>query len=299
MRLHALGKGAGNKDSRLQTIDDSQLGNLHDVLFEILTDIDDICRENNLRYILIGGTAIGALRHSGFIPWDDDIDIAMPRKDYNVFYEIIQKKYSQKYRLTDGIHGTNYGKVIPKLRLKGTVYRTFLDIDPEDVEINADVFIIENTCDNYIMRQLQGIISMGFGFALACRRIYEHKKFFSSVSGGIAFQVKSVLGFLLSFASLTKWAEWTEKWYAVCKNDGSRLISIPSDGPHFFKGLRKREDVCTCIEKDFEGRKLYLPKEYDAYLKSIYRDYMAVPPEDKRVRSFYSEIDFGKYEKKE
>lgn len=298
MRLHSLGKGSNKGNNKLKVIDDSLLGNLHDVLSVILTDVDTICRENNLRYILIGGTAIGALRHNGFIPWDDDIDLAMPRKDYDIFYKIIKEKYSQKYHLTDAIHGNNYGKVIPKLRLKGTVYRTFLDIDPKDVEINADVFIIENTYDNYFLRQIQGIISMALGFALACRRIYEHKKFFSSVSSGVAFQAKSAIGFLLSFASLTKWAEWTERWYAVCKNHNSEFISIPSDGPHFFKGLRKREDLCMLIEKDFEGRKLYLPKEYDEYLKSIYKNYMEIPAEDKRVRSFYSKLDFGKYKNK-
>ncbi|MDE6501604.1 MAG: LicD family protein [Ruminococcus sp.] len=299
MRLHSLGKGNQNGNKNLKVIDDKQLENLHDVLYMIIKDVDTICRKNNLKYIVIGGTAIGALRHNGFIPWDDDIDIAMSRKDYNKFYKIINKKYSRKYCLTDAIHGNNYGKVIPKLRLKGTVYRTFLDIDPKDVEINADIFIIENTYNNYILRQIQGVVSMALGFALACRRVYEHKKFFDSISDSISFKIKSLIGFMLSFASLSKWAEWTEKWHAVCKDHNSDFISVPSDGPHFFRGLRRRENLCNVIEKDFEDMKVYLPQGYDEYLRSIYNDYMAMPSENKRVRSFCSNIDFGKYKSKE
>lgn len=295
MRLHDLGKGAAEGAKNLKTLNDEQLTDLHRVLNMIISDVDEICRKYGLTYILIGGTAIGALRHDGFIPWDDDIDIAMPRKDYNKFYKIINTKYKKKYRLTDAIHANNYGKVIPKLRLRGTVYKTFLDIDPTDVEINADVFVIENTANNYIFRKIQGVISMAFGFALACRRLYENRSFFSNVSSGFSFKLKSAIGWMLSFASLLKWAQWTEKWYAICKNNNSKLISVPSDGPHFFRGLREREKLCTVVEKNFEGRNVYLPSGYDEYLKSIYKEYMSIPPVEKRVRSFYSEIDFGKY----
>lgn len=299
MRLHSIGKSAAKmKESDLKVLNSEQLDGIHKIMFDMLSDIDSVCRKYGLRYILIGGTAIGALRHKGFIPWDDDIDIAMPRKDYNRFYNIITKKYSYKYTLTDAIHKNNYGKVIPKLRLNGTVYRTFLDVDPKDAEINADVFVIENIFDNLILRQLHGVACLAMGFALSCRRIYESRSFFLKNSDDIEIRIRSFIGMFFSFASLSKWAEWTERCYSLCKNDDSEYISIPSDGPHYFRGLRKRGELCRLTEKEFEGKKFYLPVGYDKYLKSIYKDYMKIPSEENRVRSYYSELDLGKYQQR-
>ena len=75
----------------------------------------------------IGGSAIGALRDKGFIPWDDDIDIAMPRRDFEKLYKIIKKQYSFKYSMLHPQDKENYGRILPKIRLKGTEYKTILE----------------------------------------------------------------------------------------------------------------------------------------------------------------------------
>ena len=77
-------------------IDDEVLKKLHEVEMEILDEIDRICIENGLNYFLMGGSMLGAVRHKGFIPWDDDIDIAMPRKDYDKFIKICQNQIRPK-----------------------------------------------------------------------------------------------------------------------------------------------------------------------------------------------------------
>ena len=76
-----------------------QLKELHGVLLEILDDVHSICTEHGLRYVLIGGSAIGALRSGGIIPWDDDIDIAMPRGDFEKFTAIVREKWDDKYSM--------------------------------------------------------------------------------------------------------------------------------------------------------------------------------------------------------
>ena len=86
----------------------------------MLDDLIEICKRNNLHFILIGGSAIGALRDKGFIPWDDDIDIAMPRRDFEKLYKIIKKQYSFKYSMLHPQDKENYGRILPKIRLKGT-----------------------------------------------------------------------------------------------------------------------------------------------------------------------------------
>ena len=288
-------KGSVSDQNTNNVLSNDQVKEIQQILLMMLNDIDSICRSNNLRYVLIGGSAIGSIRHAGFIPWDDDVDIAMPRADYEKFLEIINDKWKDKYTLTDSIRSNNYGKVIPKLRLNGTVYKTALDINPNDVQMKADIFIIENVSDNAVLSQIQGFMCTSMGFLLSCRRLAANKDYFAGFYKSKDFKLKVFIGKILSFASLNKWANWTERCYALSRNNNSKLVTLPADGLHFFKGIINREGICKVIEGDFEGTKLYLPKEYDYYLRRIYGDYMQIPPEEQRMLSIYSEIDYGKY----
>lgn len=294
MRLHDVSKGASN--SEVPILSEGQLKKLQKVLLHILDDIDSICDKHNLKYILIGGSAIGAMRHKGFIPWDDDIDIAMTRKDYNELMKIIRSKYSDKYSVSDARDDKNYGRIIPKIRLKGTAYRTILEHDLEDCGIRIDIFLIENVYNNFLLRNLQGIGCLFFGFALSCRRLYSFKNEFKNIATGFSFQIKKIIGFIFSFASLNTWARWTDKWYSICKNNNSQYVSVPTDGAHFFGELTKRNNLCDRKEIIFEGKKRYVPSSVDSYLTRIYGNYMKIPPVEKQLRSKYLEYDLGKYE---
>ena len=95
MRLQDIAKAGG--DAGLTVLSEEELKGLHGVLLEILDDLHSICAENGLRYVLIGGSAIGALHSGGIIPWDDDIDIAVPREDYERLYEILSRQESDTY----------------------------------------------------------------------------------------------------------------------------------------------------------------------------------------------------------
>ena len=112
----------------------------------------EICKRNNLHFILIGGSAIGALRDKGFIPWDDDIDIAMPRRDFEKLYKIIKKQYSFKYSMLHPQDKENYGRILPKIRLKGTEYKTILEYDLNESGIFIDIYTIENIPDSKIKK---------------------------------------------------------------------------------------------------------------------------------------------------
>lgn len=293
MELHNAAKQAG--DSGLQVLTEEQLQGLQKVLLHIFDDVLTICREHDLRYILIGGTAIGALRHKGFIPWDDDIDIAMPRADFEKFSAIVREAYGEKYSMLHPQDEQNYGRVIPKIRLRGTEYRTILERDLDECGIFIDIFPMENVSDNGLLRTLQGVMSMGFGFALACRRIYKGRREFRKMLGGAGFYLKCAIGFCLSFASIEKWAKWTDYWYSICKNDNSRWVSLPTDERHYFGELNLRENLCQTREGVFEGRSVTLPADADNYLRDIYGDYMVIPPVDKQVRNRYLACDLGAY----
>lgn len=299
MRLQDVAKLGGDGAAGLKILSQEQLQELHSILLEILDDILEICSQNNLRFILIGGSAIGALRSGGIIPWDDDIDIAMPRKDFEAFTQIVRKKYSEKYAMLHPQDQENYGRVIPKIRLRNTCYRTILEQDLTDCGIFIDIYTIENVPDAIIPRYIQAAMTMALGFALSCRRLYRGRKWFGQIMHGGSFYIKCAIGFCLSFARYETWARWVDYWHSRCKNENSKYVSIPSDCRHYFGEMNRRDLLCRFRTVSFEGRSCFVPQDTDAYLRPIYGDYMQLPPVEKQERNCYLEYDPGSRQKKE
>ncbi|MDO4189792.1 MAG: LicD family protein [Lachnospiraceae bacterium] len=290
-----LGDIAKNSKLNLKMISEEEIRNLHKVLLVILDDLLKICDEYNLNFILIGGSAIGALREKGFISWDDDIDIAMPRKDFERLYNIVEKKYAEKYSILHPQSEENYGRILPKIRLKNTDYRTILEYDLNDAGIFIDIYTIENIPDGKCKRFIHGIICLFMGFSLSCRRIYKGYSFFKEYNNGITFKIKAVIGLILSFASIEKWAKWTDYWYSKCKDETSKDVGVPSDDFHYFGEIYSRSDFCNFVETVFEGRKCKIPSNFDSYLKKRYGDYMTPPNVDAHERNSYISYDLGIY----
>ena len=107
---------------RYKQYDQKTLDELHQIELEILTDFDKLCQENNLTYFLTGGTMLGAVRHKGFIPWDDDIDVGMPRKDYDKFIEIAPKILGEKYLLDCFEYNKKYYLPFAKIKKNNTIF---------------------------------------------------------------------------------------------------------------------------------------------------------------------------------
>ena len=235
------------------------------------------------------------------IPWDDDIDIAMTREDYDHFKKIVREENGDKYYITDPQDNTKWGNIIPKLRLRRTIYKIIFDYGIESPGIFMDILVIENTFNNPILRVIHGVGCYFWGFLYSCRSsYYGNRKMIRKLNGlnlmqFINREIKIAVGFCLSFLPVQTVGKQTVRWYAMCKDNQSKYISIPSDGPHFFGGLTLRENLCETVEFEFEGRTMNLPREYDSYLRGIYGNYMEVPPEDKRVRDFCLEFDPGPY----
>lgn len=292
-----LGDIAKNSCLNVKMISEEELDKLHKVLLIMLDDLLKICEEFDLHFILIGGSAIGALREKGFIPWDDDIDIAMPRRDYEKLYMVIEEKYSDKYSILHPKSEDNYGRILPKIRMKGTEYRTILEYDLNESGVFIDVYTIENIPDLKIARFAQGIMCMFMGFGLSCRRMFKGYKVFKNYQGGISFKVKTIIGAILSFASLEKWAKWTNYWYSKCKDEKTKYVGVPADDFHYFGEIYKRDEFCKYLSVDFEGRKCFVPSNYDPYLKRRYGEYMTSPDKNGHQRNLYLAYDLGKYNK--
>ncbi|MCD8008842.1 MAG: LicD family protein [Clostridiales bacterium] len=292
----SLFKNLDTESDKLIHVEGETLKKYQSVLIQITEDIVSICEEKQIVYHLTGGSALGAVRHKGFIPWDDDMDIDVLGSDFERFVIAFKKKYENKYWVHT-YRTPEHGMLTNRVRLKNSVCRAREDFNNEECGFYVDLFRIENTYDNKILRSIHGFFCMGVGFLLSCRNFYKNRDLMTELSKENAavtriFKLKINLGRFLSFMSVTKWAELTQWVYGLCKNNRSKYVTVPAGRKHYFGEMRLREDFVETADCEFEGHKWKVPKDYDGYLKSMYGDYMKIPAEEDREKHILLELKF-------
>ena len=266
-----------------------QLRRFQLVLLGIADDIIDVCEENQIVYQLGGGSALGAVRHQGFIPWDDDMDINILGCQREAFEEAFSKKYGKKYWIHT-YRTPNYGMDMSRIRLKGSIAKSREDEGNQECGFYVDIFYIENTYDNAILRNVHGAFCMFFGLMLSCRSFYKNRTLMRSIAINnpelrSVFRVKIGIGWMISFASVRRWAMMTHWCYTLCKNTKSKYISVPSGRKHYFGEMYLRSEMVDTVPVLFEGRRWRVAKNYVAYLTNLYgNDFMVpLPPEEQET----------------
>ena len=259
---------------------------------EILKDVDDICVKNGLKYYLVGGTLLGAIRHKGFIPWDDDIDVGMFREDYNKFIEILSKNHDDKYFVQNFNTEPNYLRYITKIRLNGT---QFIEGDVEGLKINHGIFIDVFPLDKIDLTREEKIENR-VRFANMVMRLKRIKAGKTKGKTRIRTLRNQLVKALLKLAP-DKLINSTIDFIYGYENK-KRLKYVTNFGSQY--GWRKQTfpiDVYgegTYLE--FEGHQFMAPAKWEVILKSLYGDYMKLPPEEKRNSGHdVVHIDLGKY----
>lgn len=265
-------------------------------LLKITDDIIEVCDENNICYQLSGGSCLGAVRHKGFIPWDDDMDINILGSHFDKFIDCFTKKYGDKYWIHT-VNTPNYGLTVSRIRLKGSVFRIHQDVNNPEAGFFVDLFRLENVFDNSLLRAVHGLFCMGFGLMLSCRKFYEDRDIMMELANNDkelekTFRKKILIGRMTSFLSVKTWAVLTQKCYGFCKNNRSKYLSIPAGRKHYFGEMYLRKDMQNTVFARFEGRKWKIARGWKKYLKMLYGDYMWIPPEDKREKHYLLELKF-------
>lgn len=264
-------------------INDEVLRRLQLTQQEILDEIVRICENNDIHYYLVGGTLLGAIRHKGFIPWDDDLDIAMPRCDYIKFCHLCQTKLSPSFFLHSTETDDNYWLPFAKIRKKGTVLNEE-NIKNLDVEkgIYVDIFPFDQVPEEkmYLRTKIIKILinTIVFKRGIILKRTAKQK----------------IVDFLLTPFSIKQLSTWQQK---LMQHNASK------DYPYYINYGSNYNPVKQTIPKDkyepyklaeFENKYYRIPNDADYVLRRIYADYMELPPVEKRVlRHKPDYIDFG------
>ena len=283
---------------------DEQLLALQQTLYGILHDIVRFCDHYNIRYELGGGSVLGAVRHGAIIPWDDDIDINMPRRDYEKFRRLFPKKMGKKYWIHTPEETDNLALLFSRVRLKGTSVKTREDYYTDECGAFIDIFIIENTFDNPVMRKIHGFGSLALGLLLSCRKFWRDRKMMmrlvkrggseSDIDGDEkaeyirkvrkVFITKILLGMPLAILPINFWTRLANRWNAMCRNNNSKYVTTPCGRKHFFGELYKRSELVETVDMDFGDMKCAVPKAYDKYLTKLYGDYREIPEDAEKEK---------------
>lgn len=251
---------------------------LQSICLEILIDIDDFCTKNNIRYSLAHGTLIGAIRHKGFIPWDDDLDINMPRPDYEKFKNSYKSDRFEFFCYEKKNAYLSFGRVCDTKR---TFAKSTVPWTPIESGVWVDIFPLDGIEDSKLTRKSKLKI-LGFLYELQLvvrkshyripKRITFTKKFHHFlkiiIAGTININHLVALQMYLCkrvpFGKNNKWAHLT------CEADDNKMVN-------------KLEDYQEIIRTEFEGHQFCIMNGYDHVLRNEYGDYMQLPPEEQRI----------------
>lgn len=244
----------------------------------ILKEIHSICNENNFRYSLIGGSLLGAVRHSGFIPWDDDIDIGMPRPDYIAFLQ-----YCDTHDTSFKMLSSNSEESWHLFSKAYNPYTLIEDPDNHDndlsIGVHIDIFPIDGLANSKRMATIR-LLETAIPRELLVAKNW--KRYYFSKTRSRKYELIRFPLFMLSRitpVNLTK--HMIEFRYRLLSFDSKKYVAtVPSS--YRLKEIVSHDVYSEIIDLPFEGEQFKCIKNYDFYLSKIYGNYMDLPPEEKR-----------------
>ena len=251
------------------------LEELREVQIGILKYIDKVCKENNLTYFLNYGSLIGAVRHKGFIPWDDDVDISMPREDYEKFIKICENKKNDKYEVWNYENTSWYYNPFLVVIDNTTIIPDKYKKERQDTSCFVDVFPIDKFNDTKFIKKIKFLTIL----QSVC---YRKRKYLDLSNVYYKKWMRIILFYILYFV---KPRFFTKLILKLIKNNTTPngklegFIACGDSNEVFESGIYGGGK----IKLEFEKEQFYVPKNYHIILTGIYGDYMTPPPKDKQI----------------
>lgn len=259
---------------------------LQNIILNIMKYIHELCEKYQIEYYIIGGTALGAVRHGGFIPWDDDLDIAMTRENYDKFLAICEKELDREDFFLQ-VGKKDWPLYFSKLRLKGTLFEeegVGDEVPKENRGIFVDIFPLDAASNHQLMRVWQYVCSKLLLAHAVSQRKYKTDSFLKKIIIFFAKPLKSEGVRAFIYRQVTKYNQ-----------RNTRFIG------DFFEITRLRDASYPRVlwgkpvKIAFENTELYGPEKMKDYLSTYFGDYMQLPPIEKRVCGHCLSIVFGNY----
>ncbi len=259
-------------------LDNKTLRELQIAELDGLNFFDDFCRSHGLTYYICGGCLIGSIRSKGFVPWDDDIDVLMPRPDYEQFLRLYKEENpSERFVLLDGTKENTYGNIFAVI---ADTDHTLIKEYQKDMDmphgIPLDIFPIDGLASGKMARYVQYMWTMIYS-------LFRSGIVPKNQGGLLGFGSKILLGIFRGKNIRYKIWKYAEKRMSRYSFETSENVAELCAGFYFMKKVYPRSIYDGVTEVEFEGRKYLAMKNYDDYLKIPFGNYMELPPEEKRV----------------
>lgn len=270
------------------------LKRLQQTELSMLKDFMELCDSHGLLYFGIGGTGIGALRHQGFIPWDDDIDIAMPRKDFEKFLRLAGKCWEGKYYILNNKTDSNYPMMTTRLCKCGTVFQeeVMKDVDCP-FGIFLDLYVLDNIADGKTACQIQAWTAWFWSKMLVLACMEKPYLAQSGWKAQLIWVVCKAIHRTIRFLHLPP-ALFRAHCESACRRyEGKKtkqMAFLPDTNP--FWNVVNKEKMFPLQKLPYEDTYLYFTNDIDTIMRDQYGDYMIMPPKEKRKTHYPYRLEF-------
>lgn len=253
------------------------LQEIQQACFSTFLKLDEICRKLNIHYYMAFGTLIGAIRHKGFIPWDDDIDVMMLRNDYEILKEYMETHQEElkPFKLCTRKNTVNYSPSIPRFVDTSYIFESSYSYEKK--------FVLGAFVDIYILDYCGNSFENGKEFGKKIRNWDKKYMIYLNPDNGkrnIKFFIRCLLSIFLNILWGKNYDFDSElmKYNSKFHNENDKFVGVLYDCDPMDKTL-----FLNPPEVDFEGHKVYIPNNYDSVLNLTHKGYMTLPPENERV----------------
>lgn len=278
--------------SLYEEYDKKTLKKIQKIETEMLKDVNYICEKYDIKYFALDGTGIGAMRHKGFIPWDDDIDLRFTEEDAKKFRKYMEKEMSDKYYFIDQNNGV-YPVSFPKMCKRNTIFMddAAYELNYDKLGIFIDIFPMVYVSDNKKIREKKLTKSWYLYKLGILSAIKKPTISYKGIKGKVLLVCFYIVHYILKLFRLD-YKKIYKKAEKIAKENKKTNTLASLNTVKKLTSIYDVEDIYPVKKIPFEDTYVYVPKNVDKLLTMYFGDYMKLPPEDKRHNHYPHKLSF-------